>query len=699
MSKAIHSVVNIPAGSLPKDERLRVFLIAVLATVAYGPEHERDERFDELKREYEGIIGDMAELESALETRFFTHLYVERVERIEIESVLPLKKFLLVHGLVGSGKSTILRKIDLNLEERGDFEFIYFDLAAAAQEISPLPGTDFIDRLKNYLYDKIYSDYVQESELSVLWDIHTIRYDPNYSHIKRKVNSIMGRVIASDEDWQESYENSQIREMYNATKERPELVTLLGFLKRHYSVALCFDNIDRFPVDPQQQIVTFCTDLNKNLDTTIILAIREPNLGRLRSEAVELRKSCDDLAELLFVNYLERLEAGQERDFAVGSMPWASVKALLNQRLQFIQSHRDLSVFSEFLDEFLRSRAEERASFPRSATEYEIRFWAIFDVVSDTFVDEDVYRLCNHSIREMLKTYFLFINALMLSAEKEYNLRRVFLDQSQIGITKLRNYFYRFILCNGKPLPDPSCNFPAILSDAESGLAMLDNNILQYCYNHEKRYPAKRLRFRQIRSDFERFGVDSELLEKRIVHLVRPHGIHEMGLLFLDGNEGFIIKDETPIELQPSGEYYLERLSTSREYLFWNALCADLEPPLFRGQIDYSKTYSDAFKYRVIHRFIADYLVKLMEKELEHFNSNLFPPRQWPGSKIDYYRSHFAPGGRLYITNAIESVIGTITHSSLSTKEQKQFRRMYHSLNEKFNRMVCKYISLYGKTS
>jgi hypothetical protein len=695
MPNAISRIQHIPSSQLDKDNNLRIFLVAMLAVISYSPEYN-DPDYDQFIKELGDLIGEMPELQRELEENFFSDIYVDRIERREIENMLSLKKFIIVHGLVGSGKSTIFRKIKAEMDQKGQFQFIYFDLAKIAQHINAIDEIELIQNLEKHVFDYIYKKYIQATNLSKPWDIYVIRNDSHYRQILLKVNAVMNRTIESEEDWIEAYNNLKIRQMFINIHEEPDLLTLLTFLKLHYSYAICLDNIDRYSVDPQKKIMTFATDINKNLEIPVLLAIRETNLRRLRMETVEQRKGGDHLADIQIIEYLDKIEAGDEKEYPVNFMPRNSIKALLTQRLHFFQSRKNLKVIDDFLSEFLRTYSSEYSEIPSSRNEYELKFWDIFDNVSDTFVDEDVYKLCNHSIREMLKTYFLLINSLLLSTEKEYNLKKIFTDETSGRITKLRNYFYKFLITKGNFLPEPSCSLPPIFTPVQNPLTMLDYDILQYIYNFEKRFPDKRLRFEHIDTEFKRFGVDHELLVNRVEYLSKPHGVQDMGLIAIDGTTLFVEYSSMPIEILPSGKYFLEKLSVSREFVFWNALCTDLHPEITDEYINYSDTHSDSFKYKIILKFLDDYLIPRTVAELNLFSEMPIAPKHWNGSHIDYFRSMFGHSGKFFITRVLESVIATINHTELNYYHQVLYRSKFNSLYSKFNEIMEDYVPNYG---
>ena len=699
MSTAIHMLKNVPSEDLLKKENIRIFLITVLAAIAYLHEHDETEKFQEIQAEWESKLGDMSGFQSELELRFFQDLYVDRVERTEVQNMIRLKKFVLLHGLVGSGKSTILRKVKKDFESNQKIKFSYFDLAAATQELRPDENDGFLDRLKDYLFNELYDQYIQPSDLSNRWDIFVIREDENYSHIKVKVNSIMRRVISSEKDWADAYQNKEIRQMFIQTQKRPELITLLRFLRSQFEYVLCFDNVDRYRLAPQRDLITFCSDLDKsrNLKIGIFLAIRETNLRRLRSEAVKSRESKDDLAYLQFQNYLERLDAGLEKELRLGALSRYSVQALLEQRMSFLRTHKDYHAVYDFLDEFLKSLPSNDDGLPVNANEFDLRFWKIFEIIADTFVDADMYRLCNHSVREMLRIYFLFINHLMLNTEDEYTIKKIFLDDRQVRITKLRNFFYKFVICKGNLLPGENTAFPNIFNPSQGKLGMLDLKVLLYCNNFEEAHQDQRLHFSKMKDDFALFGVSDNLLKERLLFLLRPQGIEEMGFILLDGSDDLAINDDTPIQLQPSGQYFVETISTSREYAFWSALSADLPISILEKPVEYKQTYSDELKYEVVSTLIQNRLLRCMETEFEYFSNNLFPPDEYQGgSNVGYLLSLFGFGGKCYVTRLINSVKATIEYSNMSPYKKTKYSRIFFSLKRQSQEIIRKYITAYS---
>ena len=246
-------------------------------------------------------------------------------------------------------------------------------------------------------------------------------------------------------------------------------------------------------------------------------------------------------------------------------------------------------------------------------------------------------------------------------------------------------------------MPGENSAFPNIFSPIKSKLIMLDLKILLYCNNFEEAYQDKRLHFSKMKDDFALFGVAKNLLKERLLYLLHPQGVEEMGLLALDGSDDLAINDDTPIQLQPSGQYFVETISTSREYAFWSALSADLPVDILEKPIDYKQTYSHELKYQIIYSLIRDRLLQCMEFEFEFFSNNLFPPDEWQGgSNVGYLLSLFGFGGKCYVSRLINSVKATIEYSNMSPNKKTKYTRLFFKLKKQSRELIRKYISNYN---
>jgi hypothetical protein len=203
---------------------------------------------------------------------------------------------------------------------------------------------------------------------------------------------------------------------------------------------------------------------------------------------------------------------------------------------------------------------------------------------------------------------------------------------------------------------------------------------LLYLYNHISTQPQQKLKFADAAEDFRRMGVNSDLLAKRLLDLGRGKGVHEVGLIWLDGEQVEDINDETILELEPAGIYLVDSLAVTREYAFWNAITADLSVDVVGKRFDLNTTYDDKFKLEVVSSFIDKVLIPGLKSDLEQFVDRLEPPSSWAGSKVEYFKRKFTKEGRYYVDHLIISVKGTIDYSNLNEDDKGRFRKRYNAL-------------------
>lgn len=672
-----------------KDENRALFNLGILKVLTYSIDHRIDSHFDEETTEIENSVGDIKDLVKDLDEAIFTDLYTNRFEKFEIEKSLEFQSAVLVQGLVGSGKSMILRKIDKEYKDANK-KFVYIDMYFLPTEIVYAEGINFINEFQKYLYDILDREIIRPNRLSREWDIFALEHDKLFVELRTLIYSLTEINPTTPEEWEKVYENKSIRREFNKIKGLRETTTLLSFIKYKFNeIVICFDNLDRLPLEPQRQMILFSDNESKKVNVAMIIAIRESNLALLKAEAVEGRGGHDQLYNLQLVNYLEALETGRGKKFNCDKVDEASVRSILEARLDYIKKHASWNVFNGFLQSYIDKYRSENQLLPRTYEEFYINFWDIYEIITDTFVERDVYKLCNHSIREMLKYYFKFISILLMTGEDVNNFDRIFnLEEKTVKITLLRNLFLRYTLSNDLSIPTEDKILPNIFKNLDDSLCMLDYKILVYIKNYYQRN-KNRLLYEKLREDFKRFSVSEKILKQRILYLCKPNGYEEMGFIILDGKKEAIITDNTPIHLQPAGEYFISTGITTREYIFWNSLFTELPIDLLpeTHSLTEEETNDDYLKLMVVFRFF-DYHYNVIRKELEQHHENLAVPLDYPDA-ISYYYMLFGYEREFIEIKMLESVKNTIEFSYF-----KQFSSRYALLRE-YNHLIDKYKDLF----
>lgn len=669
MTRAIEYLKKTSEKSSRHRLPLRKFLVAILYALTFAPDRESSGSFRSLRKKFEEYFGYATKVEEGLEKEFFSWLYIDRKERKEIEEMIPAMRLILVHGLIGTGKSVVLKKIKDEFDRRGIFKMIYFDSKATTEIFEKTKNENFPEKFRKYIFNRLSEEYIHKSKTLIKeWHIYKIQFDEQdeYADFRRWViEDFAKHPIENKSEWQDMLEKKAVQERYNSLKSAPQLKTLLKFLKDNFPFVLCFDNVDRYPIIRQRQMLSISIDISNELQIPIILAIREHNLKRLSKEG--------DRADPILMDYLERLKAGEEKEVWVEDMPDVSIKKLLENRFTFIEHFKGFSTVTDFFKQLEREHKLD-------ICDYKKRFWETFYLISKTFIDKGIYRYCNYNIREILTLYFRFVSTILLDPEEGYRIDELLLYEKSLRITRLRNYFYKWLICAGSLIPKTKEGLLNIYRHCVPNLRMLDLRILEFIYNWEKRNPESNLYFSMMASEFKRFGVKEEILKKHILDLTKIQGFYELNFIWLDQDENAPITKDTIIELMPTGKYFLEVISISREYAFWNALRTNLRIDIVGRRFTLPETYIDEFKLEVVYKFARQILFPAFKEEIEYFDSNLQTPRYWDGSNLEYFKNIFSINSHFYLYRLLVSVIHSIPFAKISSDKKKIYRHKYNQL-------------------
>ncbi|MBI5877766.1 MAG: ATP-binding protein [Chloroflexi bacterium] len=664
MTRAIERLVGYTSESNGEATEMREFLVATLFVLSFAPDREPSGGFERLRTDYERFFKSSAALEKALETEFFSSLYIERAERPEITKMIPSKRLILVRGLPGVGKTVILKRIKLDLDGQ-DFRFFYFDFKAITEQMQNRAPVSFQQRFQDVIYSRIFDDYVSTSDSLVKgWTLFKIRHDIGYLQFREWVLEFEKHALSTDEDWEAALERPEVEAYFRSTNVKPLLHTLLSFIKERVTYLLCVDNVDRHPIPFQAEMLAQCLDITNSVQIPVILAIREPNLKRIVNYGV--------LGDVLLADYLDRLKAGDEPNVPINGMDDASIQSLLSKRFQFLESHNQLESVSDFADRFERN-------YNVSPRDFKERFWGVFQALSKTFVENDIYDYCNHNIREVLTHHFRLISRMLHATNDYFNVERLLQNDETSNLTDLRTYLFRWLIC-GDPLRKPKFGggLTNIFDKGTPNLGMLDLRILEVLFNKDRIFQENSVAIGDLESEFLRLGVRGAVLREHISALTKNEGNKELGFVWLDFALKELLKSDTHIELMPAGKYFVRSLSNSREYAFWSAISADLKDNVVSlPRFTSFDTRSDIFKLEVVHRFIERTLIPGLEHEFEFVQKYLQTPKDWEASNWQYFLKLFSIEGHLYPYRLAASVQATITHSNLSKSDIHEFSMSY----------------------
>jgi len=676
------------------DDTVRDFMVAVLYVLTFAPDRDKQDTFEDIEDKFEKYFGNMPDLEGKLEESFFTNLYIERKERKEILQMMPAKRLILVPGFVGVGKTIITKKIEWDfLKDVMDKpKMVYYDLKAEIERFVGIKEKNFNKEFRRYIYDKI-SGVINNlsEELLSQWKIHRIIYDRNYARFRnRVVQDIMTCPLGTDaEKWREALDRDDVNKLYLSLEVEPNLTTVLSFLKKcYFSFSLCFDNVDRHPFKHQISMLATSIDLTNEVQIPIILAIREPNLSLL------VKGAGGDIVMIGISNRHEEITYKGRNIGRIVRIERASddsVRKLFKQRFNFLKCWVEQRKSDMLTNLLTVSFSELRKDSNYTFEQYVKEFWEVYDVISTTFLDQKIYEYCNYNLRQILGLYFKFITGIMFKSEKRYSIENLIALGKFPRKTELRNYFYKWLVCNGGLLPTIEDSFLNVLRPCSySHLQMLELKVLEFIYNWSKRNPRLNLTYKLMRTRLERFGIQGNTLRKVIDRLSKNRGVSNMGFIWVDCVDIEKLNNRDTIQITPSGSYFLDNLSTSRDYIFWVSLAVDLKINLIKEGCNYSKTYNDEFRMDVVYNLIEKCLIPDYQKELMYVRDKIKLPNDWTSSKVKYYKYVFAINDQSYICRLLDSILRSIKFVNIEAENTEEIKK-------KKDEYTDKYLALYNK--
>jgi hypothetical protein len=669
MVRAIKWITEVPREEDTHARLLDPFAIIARLAIMYAPDRMSRGAFQRSLQELRQHFTHSQELVEALEQSFITELYADRRVRHRIRDMIPAKRLILLHGLVGVGKTVVLKKLEHDYKTEGPIAFTYFDLKA-------MPGFDYVkspreisERFERHVYSRLYEDYVHPSqEMIDQWTAYKITHDDSFMEFREWVEQYERRPLTADSDWSEALSKDIVKDRLDKMEAVAHYSTLVKFVREHVKLLLCFDNVDRHPVATQRVVFSKCIHMSNEAEIPVILAIRERNLRRIMEEGAK--------GDPVLVDFLERLSRGAEDTILLEDIQEATVQDLLDRRLDFVKGHDSFGT----LDTFLEALAIEEPGL--DFEEYRKRFWESYESISTEFVDHDVHRYANYNIRSILEFYFRFITKVLVNPEREYSAAKLMIRGKKARRTQLRNYFYKWLVCADSPVPSNRSSLPNIYGELTPHLRLISIRVLECLVNWDLANPDSKVTFGEMATVFTRFGVKAVALERCLGRLSGGRGDSEMGQVLVDRAKGSRLSDDTSIEILPAGDYFLNVASISREYAFWNALLADIEFDLIGEPCPLSRTYDDRFKLEIVYEFADRVLVPALLEELLHYRKNLDTPKGWRRPKEEYLRIHFSIDGHYYVERLLRSVWKTIQYSHLASDVRKELDKKYLQLIE-----------------
>ncbi len=666
MPKAIKFIQSFPKTEHEKRSDIKIFVKAMEFALGFAPDRSHGVAFRLLGSEATSILHITSEIQAALENSFFEELFVDRPEREQVESDLPGQRLVLVNGLVGTGKTVLLMKVSDDMSRLGA-KFAYFDLKAKTELLGSGSPEKIPDKLRNMVYIALKAQYIDQVGLTASWDQYRVQNDSSLIGFRQILHDIYLESVLSDEKMNNLLDHPSVKERLDNFV--PSLQLLIEFLSKTAPVILCFDNVDRYSIDVQRYVLETCIDLSNDAEIPVILAIREANLRRMTPSGA--------LGDITFIEKMKGRSPKHisVRDFrslnsSAEERPYGdiSTEELLSKRLDFVHYHWEFAPLQNYFKSL-----NDKYEFGISIIEYRRRFWEVFKIISQTFVDGHVYSYCNYSIRKILVMYFGFIDKLLLDPDPGYTIESILTEKKHVRVTKLRNYFYKWLICSDEPVPPDKRNLVNIFDSSRSNQKILYNfiyKILSYLYNRKAFDSASSVTLKEVVDDFKVFGIQESQVKDYLLRLTNDQDFEEETLIWREISNSVDEQVFISFILMPAGKYFVEKLSISREYAFWNALDTDLSNESLAQlvktkQISYLDTFSDQFKLDLVHDFVKLILYPQLLKELQSLAANPTMLGTRDSIKIRRYWKLFGIKGHSYEVNLLNSVKETINHASI----------------------------------
>jgi len=690
--KKINELVNVRH----KRPTIETFLLLVEYVLRFAPDR-MDDLFSQMKKKFLGkfkvnYFDYFEKLQDYLEKNFFNELYADRMEREQVVLRIPSKKLILVHGLIGVGKTVLLRKIEYDDKKLRIIDF--------KREIETFKGTskeEFESVLRDFVYHYLRKIFINNDESFKEWIFFIMQYDQGIKYQRfREVTEYKTRMILhynefSSKNFEEQhseirkkFENiitsdNKIKEEFDylLANEKPQLITLINFIRTRYQfTCLAFDNVDRLYQYQQAEVFTLGIDISNKGNIPIIIAFRSPNVEYLKMHLH---------GDVVYKKQINEFFKSRDNIFNLNGIPDRVLSRVLERRIELITKKESSIFIQKVLEEFQKDyRTFDLEKCKKN-------FWNIFKIINETFVDRGVHQRCNYNLRGILLEYFKFIYNIMLNAERPY--RFSILTKLEIGDrrTKIRDYYFKWITCGGKAIPIDKYQILNIYDDlfkSDRKLMMLYVKILELLYNWMKNF-AEDPTFKKISDIFSVFQITKKELENSILKLSKDQeGNEEFGFLLIEKSRNTLIQDNDLIEIMPAGRYFLEVLSVSREYCFWTSINTDFTESIIDRKIKFDETYKDMFKFIIVKNFIKRILFPAFRKEISDLDTISTDREYRSSNNVENIRRFFAIQNNFYIQRLINSNIGSLPYSSLDIDQQDYLREEFAKLSINVNKFL-----------
>jgi Cdc6-like AAA superfamily ATPase len=693
-----------------KIQRYEEFNDLFLLLISYSPDQKTSNPLL-------GKVGNISEkLIQELDKSFFSDIYIKRNEENEIKLLLASRKVVFVVGYVGVGKTVTLRKIAQDLSEPSQNEaFIYVD-------INEIPGIhrleldSLVNTLSDHVYKKVAALHPSGSEEEILTFDQYLYKDYVTASLKVRLRRKFGYIDEDNlEEWKKFWSISEFREELasQSLSNVQILEAYIRFFERYYKkrVIICFDNVDSYKRSGAKKVIELAEELRNTCAITVLVTLREYNIRRLLTEICEERGTDDNYSNLVLLDIFEKIPSRENYGYEfIRGFNQISFRELIERRLRFLQENSELEDIRKEIDSFLDQEGFSRKSEPVDFRRYRLEFWRIFTKITERFFEEHINLISNENIRDVQIRYIDFINSILLGPESDIIFNKIFWEENgnnrlTVNWHNLRNYLFRWALFEDhESLVTGKLRLPNVFLSSETDrYHWISLKTLEYISNWQSTHRTK-LFYKDLQRDLGCLGITEGELNLIIGRMSLIDGVKERGLIWLDGDysikPSFGIQepsDDLIVDLLPSGKYFIDILSTSKEYTFWCALVTPFERRLEEYAFPERKTYNEEFQFRLISLMIEKYVLPDFEGEVRNilngFNpspdSGLTPAKfYWNNFSMNYFYITSFPRMKisckdLYPVRLIGTIYRLLERSNMRSENRKRYEERFQELFEK----------------
>lgn len=639
--------------------------------------------------------------------RFWDHVFVLRPEVRDIILKLHTGQVVLVSGEMGTGKSTAIQAAMRELEgktvggRRAPVPAQAERLAVVLFDANKLSGDmhtpdQAASMVHKYVFRTLKSHAVRDAGA---WAAFLYEHDDAYDALRDTFKQDGFDKPTSPREWRELCEMdeySRIRETCNQlfaeASDATRLRALLAFIgeRTPYEPLIVLDDIDQLLDEVQVRCAEVLFEIIASSDHRVrgMIAVRPESRDAIQASLDTATRPPDVamVANRLMHEVFERPSIGLTMEF-------------VSKRIEIVQEPETTQAIRDALDPRALGRlAAILRGDGAGADEHDVEdffealmemlrtmVYEVFRVGADEEIDPEswgfalaVHSWHNGSLRDCGMSITAFVSDILQDRTHMYELRTllhtVIASRREMPVARwrrlrriTRSLLYRHLLFWGAQSPrPPKCVmvFDGVEKDTDPPLHFLRLRVLQHLA-HRRRGSAT---VKSLRWELSKLGVTAAQLDEALLELSTSRIHEDAGLVRVDRPrhraEEAELEGDTKVQLLPAGEFLVDKLCVSTEYLFWSALSspAAVAAVGVRGPITSEDMQSDAYRATIAARFVKDYLVDKLRDEHPYLDG-VTPswPREAVRARLLLYQNLFGfSSGRWLLTKCCSSMMGFI---------------------------------------